>query len=437
MTRINKAEPDGVSVKVCVETYGCTMNQGEGLDLERLISGLGYQLVPDCEEAEVAVINTCVVIRSTELKMLRRMRHLRDSGKRLVVTGCMASVMRESVLDEFPDALVVAPLDYDEFHDLFRGRFGTGSFVPVQDEGRKVTAIIPIAQGCLGSCSYCITKLARGTLDSYPPGSVVASVRRAVEAGSAEVLLTAQDTGCYGFDIGTDLAALLGKVASVPGEFRVRVGMMNPDSLRDIIAPLARAYQDPKVYKFLHLPVQTGSDRLLRSMGRGYSAAEFEGLVARFRQAVPRLTLSTDVIAGFPGEGDGDHQATKDLISKVRPNIVNVTRFSSRPGTEAAEIEGQVVSRIAKDRSRELAKLRFAVAAELNRAREGEEVGALVTEKGKEGTMIARDDSYVPIVLREDLALGARVKVELTGSTATHLCGRVLFSSGPGQGWVF
>jgi threonylcarbamoyladenosine tRNA methylthiotransferase CDKAL1 len=401
------------------------MNQGEGLALEQSLFTLGYELVPTCEEADIAVINTCVVIQATELKILKRMKALREAGKRLVVTGCMASVMKEEVLRRFPDALVIAPLDYDDFEDELKNRFGTGRGLHFPRPGWGVTAIVPIAQGCLGACSYCITRLARGTLGSYPPERVVSSVTRAVEAGSKEVLLTAQDTGCYGADIGTDLAALLKMVVAVPGDFRVRVGMMNPDSLREVLGPLVQAYRDPKVYKFLHLPVQTGSDRLLDSMGRGYSVEEFEGQVSKFRKEHPRLTLSTDVITGFPGEREEDHMATVELVGRIKPNIVNVTRFSSRPGTAAAVMKDQVVSRIAKERSRELAKLRFQVAAEKNAIRKDETLEALVTEQGKPGTVICRDDGYTPVVVHGQLPMGARVQLLVTGSTATHLFARV------------
>lgn len=413
-------------MRVCVETYGCTMNQGEGLELQRSLSALGHDLVPNCEDADIAVINTCVVIQATELKILKRIHQLSQAGKGLVVTGCMASVMREEILRRFPEALVVPPLEYDDFEVEVKERFGIGQGTSSPRPGFSVTAIVPISQGCLGSCSYCITKLARGTLDSYLAEEVVSVVRRAVESGSKEILLTAQDTGCYGFDIGTDLAQLLNAIVELPGDFRVRVGMMNPDSLRDILRPLVEVYRDPKIYKFLHLPVQTGSDRLLKNMGRGYNVEEFEGQVAIFRKEHPGLTLSSDVITGFPGEKEEDHQATIELIRRVEPNIINVTRFSSRPGTDAARMKPQVVSRIAKERSRELAKLRFEVAAKKNAGREGESIEAMVTEVGKPGTLICRDDSYTPIVIHGSVQIGTRLKLKVTGSTATHLIASVL-----------
>ena len=413
-------------MRVCVETYGCTMNQGESLELEQALFKLGFELVDSCAEAEIAVVNTCVVIKATELKILKRLRHLKESGKELVVTGCMASVMAADILKEFPDALVVAPSDYEDFHERFKQRFGTGRGLFFPDEERRVTSIVPIAQGCLSNCSYCITKLARGTLESKPTDKLVAAVKRAVEAGSKEILLTAQDTGCYGLDIGTDLAELLRQVVAVPGEFKVRVGMMSPESVPEILERLIQAYQDQKVYKFLHLPVQTGSDGLLKAMGRAYSVQEFEGQVARFREALPKLTLSTDVITGFPGETEEDHELTVSLVRRLKPNIVNVTRFSARPGTKAEKMPHQVVSRIAKERSRELARVRFEISAELNRHRVGERLDVLATELGKSSTVICRDDYYTPIVLHSQLPLGARQKVEITESQPTHLFGKVV-----------
>lgn len=413
-------------MRVCVETYGCTMNQGEGLELEQGLLGLGHEMVDSCEEADVAVVNTCVVIKATELKILKRLRHLQSEGKGLVVAGCMASVMAPEVSREFPDALVVAPLEYDGFREAFRQKFGAAEVPRSNIAEGQVTAIVPVAQGCLGSCTYCITKLARGTLDSRPVDQVVSKVRSSVENGAKEVLLTAQDTGCYGLDIGTDLAELIEAVVAVPGDFKVRVGMMGPENLAGMLDRLIGAYRRDKVYKFLHLPVQTGSDRLLRSMGRNYKSKDFEAQVAAFRSKIPKLTLSTDIITGFPGETEEDHMLSLSLIGRVRPNIVNVTRFSARPGTAAEGMKGQVVSRISKDRSREFARLRFEIAADLNRARHGERVMVTATEVGKGGTVICRDAYYTPVVVHAQLPLGSRTEVEITGSRPTHLFGRVV-----------
>ncbi|MDD1770685.1 MAG: tRNA (N(6)-L-threonylcarbamoyladenosine(37)-C(2))-methylthiotransferase [Methanomassiliicoccales archaeon] len=411
-------------MKFKVTTYGCTMNQGEGLEMEGKLAALGHEVVRTEEEADVVVANTCDVIDATERKILRYLKVMESGGKGIVITGCIPSIDADGLRTRFPEALVVPVSDYPMFSEVIEGRFGRGKGAVLPEHGP--TGIVPIAQGCLGNCAYCITKIARGGLRSYPVDKVIESVRREVKVGAKEILLTTQDTGCYGSEIGASLPELIDRVCEVEGDFKVRVGMMNPDSLSEVLEAMIEAFRQPKVYKFLHLPVQSGSDRLLRSMGRGYGASTFEGQVAMFRAALPRLTLSTDVITGFPGETEEDHMATIEMLKRVRPNIVNVTRFSSRPGTAAAAMKEQVVSRISKDRSREVAKLRFEIAGQLNHDLIGERLSVIATEVGKNGSIVCRDNCYAPIVIRRLLVLGERYDALITESTATHLVGRIL-----------
>jgi MiaB-like tRNA modifying enzyme len=414
-------------VRFFIETYGCTMNQGEGQEMERKLVGLGHSIAANPEEAEVIVVNTCVVIKATELKILKRMRRLQVEGKQLIVTGCMASVQGTEVVEEFPEALLVPLSSYGSFTRSVAERYGMGEMKP--DRVQRIsgtTFILPIAQGCLGNCSYCITRIARGGLRSYPAEDITALAKEAIGDGAKELLVTAQDTACYGKDSGSALTDLIEKLCMLEGDFMIRIGMMNPDSLRGEENNLARVIRNPKVYKFLHLPVQTGSDRLLKAMGRRYSVGEFEEQVRTIRQAVPRLTLSTDVICGFPGENDQDHSDTVEMLRRTRPNIVNVTRFSSRPGTVAESMGGQVVSRIAKGRSREIAKLRFEIASDLNANLVGECLDVVATEEGKNGTTICRDLAYVSIVIPVQLPLGSMIRTVITESHPTHLIGQLI-----------
>jgi len=411
---------------VCVETYGCTMNQGEGFGMERKLALMGHEVVRSAEEADAVVINTCTVIQATELKIRRRLRQLDSLGKTLIVTGCMASVQAGEIAEGFPEALIIPPAHYDRFEELIEGLIGSLESAREPPAMAGTASIIPIAHGCLGSCTYCITKPARGSLSSHAPGELLLQAQEAVRSGRKEILITAQDTGCYGLDIGTDLPALLESLVQIDGDYRIRVGMMNPDSLRHIQERLMKAYAHPRVYKFLHLPVQSGSDRILKAMGRGYTVEEYEEQIAHFRKMVPGLTLSTDLIIGFPEETEEDHRLSLALLSRLKPNIVNVTRFSARPGTIAGSMDGQVVSRIAKDRSREVAALRFKIAAEKNQLRIGERVRALTSEPGKEGSVICRDDAYTPIVLRGEAPLGTFIDLLITGATPTHLFARTI-----------
>ncbi len=411
-----------------MEAYGCTQNYGEARLMQEALAGRGHSLTLSETEADAHVLVTCTVIEATERKMVRRMRELAAWEKPLVVAGCMAAAERDRVKAVVPRAQLLPPRKWPQIVDLLGAGTACGdraADVESQAFGGH-DAIVPIAQGCAGRCTYCITRVARGAVKSYPAGGLVEQVRRYVERGAVEIKLTGQDTGAYGRDTGTNLAELLQAVVSIRGTFRVRVGMADPLTVLPIVDQLVEAYRSEKVFKFLHLPVQSGSDGVLARMRREYTVEAFEAIVQSFRRAFPRLTLSTDVIVGFPGETEDEFQATMDLVRRVRPDIVNVTRFSARPGTPAASMQGQIVGWRVKQRSRRITSLRFAVAREIHQDLVGEEVGALVTEPGKEGTMLARTPEYRQVVLHESEPIGSFVQVRIDAGRATDLYGHVV-----------
>jgi threonylcarbamoyladenosine tRNA methylthiotransferase CDKAL1 len=412
-------------VKFFVETYGCTMNQGESSELSSQLRSLGHQHVGAEKEADVALINTCLVIASTERKVMRRLRQLREEGKRLIIVGCMASVNRDQLVIEFPGALVCGTADYPHFQRVLEKEFGTGT-IQLEGDIAGGPLVLPIAQGCNGACTYCITKLARGDLASYPMAELLERTRKALEQGAKEIMVSSQDTAAYGMDGRYRLPDLLKAICELPGDFRVRVGMMNPDSLKEIVDGVVEVYQHPKVYRFLHLPMQSGSGRVIREMGRGYSIQDYLGLVDRMRKAVPELTLSTDVITGFPGETEDDHRATVTLMERLRPNIINITRFSPRPGTVAETMRDRVPGWISKERSRELTALRFRISSQINAAKVGRIYSVLIDEKGKWDSVMARSDDYIPIVIQGHHDLWRRVNVRITTSASTHLYGAIV-----------
>ncbi|HEX9908908.1 MAG TPA: tRNA (N(6)-L-threonylcarbamoyladenosine(37)-C(2))-methylthiotransferase [Thermoplasmata archaeon] len=407
-------------MKAYVEAYGCTLNYGEAREIEDILSGFGWTLVDDEKECDLAVLVSCVVIETTERAMLKRVREL-SAAPQLIVTGCMATAGKEKAEAIAPRASFVGPGDYDTFSRLI-ARKETAHKRPSR-LGRSYS-IVPIASGCRGSCSYCITRLARGDLRSRPPKMILDSIAKEVADGPREVQLTAQDTAAYGSDIRMSLPELVRSACEIDGDFRLRVGMMNPSSAKPILRDLADMFLEKKVFKFMHLPVQSASDRLLADMERGYNVADFNEIVRTVRSRVPSLTLSTDIIVGYPGEAPEDHESNLELIRKTRPDIVNVTRFSARPGTKAAEAEHPVVGWMAKDRSREITSVRFAVAKELNDGWVGRMATALATERGKGKSTIARTDEYKQVVVPETLPLGMFYKVEITGATPTYLTGR-------------
>ena len=411
-------------MKFIVETYGCTMNQGESAELAAHLCSLGHQQVIDENEADAALINTCVVIEPTERKILRRLRHLRDEGKQLIIVGCMASVSPGQLREEFPDALISGTSGYPRFMNLLEGEFQRcGEAISSGSPGQMV---LPIAQGCNGSCSYCITKLARGDLVSYPLKELVRRADQALVQGAKEILVTSQDTAAYGMDGNDRLPDLLKAICDLPYDFRIRVGMMNPDNLTEVLDRTIEAYRHPKVYRFLHLPVQSGSDRIIGEMGRAYTSGAYMYMVRRMRSSLPDLTLSTDVITGFPGETEDDHRTTVALMEQLRPNIINVTRFSRRPGTVADLMKGQVPGWVSKERSRELTRLRFRISSEINASKVGRTYSVLIDERGKGSSVMARTDDYLPVVIHGDHQLWQRVDVKITGCASTHLYGAMV-----------
>lgn len=415
-------------MRVYVEAYGCTQNYGEARLMQEALAGAGHAIVRSEDDADAHVLVTCTVVETTERKMIRRMQDLAARDKPLVVAGCMAVAQRDRVRSIVPRATLLPPRKWPEIVQLLGAGTACGDRAAEAEAASFGwhDAIVPIAQGCAGRCTYCITRVARGRVRSYPVGELVAQVRRHVERGVREIKLTGQDTAAYGLDAGADLPALLRAIDALPGRFRIRVGMADPLTVHPILEDLVDAYGSDKVFKFLHLPVQSGDDGILAAMRREYTVAQFEEIVAAFRRAYPDLCLSTDIIVGFPGETEEPFEATMALMRRVRPDIVNVTRFSPRGGTPAATMPKQIVGWRTKERSRRLTALRFQIAREVHRAFVGRECEVLVTEPGKTGTVLARTPEYRQVVLRDDVPLGEFVSVRIDEARETDLLGHVV-----------
>jgi threonylcarbamoyladenosine tRNA methylthiotransferase CDKAL1 len=445
-------------LKVYLESYGCTLNHGEARYLQGLLRTAGHETVVEPEEADICVLFTCTVIKTTELKMLRRTRYFSDLGKPLIVSGCMAVVQRKAIHNVYPGAYFLPPKEIKNVNNLLEqisersgaivtpgSVMGTGKICPAEkvlteasavlydpgylegSMGESIDSIVPISTGCRGRCTYCITRLARGELTSYSDEKILNNVITAVRAGRYEIRLTAQDTACYGYDSKGNLARLLSHIVGIKPEheFRVRVGMMNPESVMPILDELIESYRHRRIFKFLHLPVQSGDDELLKTMCRNYSVADFLSIVDSYRGTFPGLTISTDIIVGYPGERDEQFRHSMELIERLRPNIVNITRFSARLGTPAASLKNTLPGSTVKARSRAMTVLRFEISKELNEREVGKKYYILVTERVKAGSVLGRTDNYQPVVIKDSLPLGSWSKVSITGATDSYLVGKL------------
>ncbi len=398
------------------------MNYGEGEQLSKKMDSLGHVRTDSADDADIVILNTCTVIETTEKNMIRRMGDLKAKGKKVIVTGCMAKVQPKRISIRLPDSIILPPDRYDEFSDMVSDEFGCCE--PSVKPTYGMSAILPIAQGCLGNCSYCITRFARGHLRSYPEDDLVKEFNAMLDNGAKEILITAQDTACYGKDIGTDLPHLIGRFLEREGDYRIRIGMMNPNFLDPIADRLLDIMKDRRVYRFLHIPVQSGSDDVLRNMRRRYTAEGFLSMVERMRLKCPDISISTDMITGFPGETDEDHRKSVELVRKLHADTVNITRFSVRPGTDAATMKDQIQGNVSKERSTELTETKMEVEYRVNENLIGKRFRVLVTEKGKKGTVITRTENYRPVGIEEDLPLGTFLDVVVTGCASTYVVGK-------------
>jgi len=418
-------------VRVYVESYGCSQNQGEGAEIARDLASRGHELARSPGEADVGILVSCGVIDPTESRMVRRWQALSARIPRVVVTGCLVPLRTDLMTGPGREKTTFVPIREQEhlpaLLDSWSSNFPGPSFAPSRASDALAPPVVEevvIAQGCTSGCSYCFSRLARGRLSSVPVREVVARVRSAVARGVREVRLTGLDTAAWGEDLSGPerLPDLLRAVSAVPGDFRVRVGMMSPQSLEPHLDSYLDALAEGPAYHFLHLPLQSGSDRILDAMRRGYTVDQFRREVDTARRRLPDLHLATDVIVGFPGETEEDFHGTEELLEIVGAETVNVTRFSARPGTPAARLAG-LPPRVAKRRSRSLAALRQRV----SRARLERWIGSRATgrvlEYGPGGSSVARLSNYLPVVLDRRPPLGSEVDLRIDGARSTYLLG--------------
>ncbi len=400
-----------------IETYGCTSNRGESREIERRLRDAGHHRVDGPDDADVAILNTCTVVEKTERNMLRRAEELAAETADLYITGCMALAQGEAFADADVDGEV---LGWDEVPQaVTNGECPTTTpdAEPVLD---GVVGILPIARGCMSDCSYCITKHATGKIESPPIEENVRTARALIHAGAKELRITGQDTGVYGWDQGErTLHELLERICAIDGEFRVRVGMANPKGVHGIREELAEVFAaNEELYDFLHAPVQSGSNDVLGDMRRQHQVGEYLEVVDAFDARLEYWTLSTDFIVGFPTETDDDHRKSLELLRETRPEKVNVTRFSKRPGTDAADMKG-LGGTLKKERSKEMSALKREIVGETYESMVGEtRTDCLVVEEGVGDSVKCRDSAYRQLIVQQasdhGLAPGDFVDLEVT-----------------------
>ena len=355
-------------MKVYLSFVGCKLNLAEMEALGRDLQALGASLVDTPEEADLCIFNSCTVTATAAGKSRRHVRQLvrRAPRAQIVVTGCHATQAPEDLTALSPRVLAVGNPHKEEILAYVRARMGAIQAARVERRrGLRTRAFVKVQDGCDNRCTYCVVRIARGPQHSRPLEAVLQEVRERVAEGYLEVVLTGVHVGAYGQDLGTDLAALIRRILAETEVRRLRLSSIEPHDLRPEFLSL---WEDPRLCPHLHLPLQSGSDAVLRRMGRRYTADQFAAWVEAARAAIPDLAVTTDVIVGFPGETEEEFAETLAFVEAIGFARVHIFPFSARPGTPAAAMPGRVPPPVVRERCGALQEVAAAGARRFARA---------------------------------------------------------------------
>jgi len=418
--------------KIFVEAYGCSASFADSEMISGLIVNGGHTLATDSSESDLNLIVTCSVKDTTANKMMHRIKSLKT--KPLIVAGCLPKAEQSNVEKFTENASLLGPNSLGKTLDVINSTLMGKKQIALEDSDlskvglpkvrlNSAVGIVEIASGCMSECTFCQTKLAKGDLSSYRLGDIVRQVQTEIKEGCKEVWLTSTDNGCYGFDIGTDLPTLVNAVSEIPEDFMIRVGMMNPMYMSRIKQELIESYDNEKVFKFLHIPVQSGSNKVLNDMKRGHTSETFREIVKKTKDRFENFTISTDIIVGFPSETEEDFQKTLALLDETKPDVVNLSKYSARPGTDAAELK-QIDAAEIKRRSKIIFEQINKISMESNKKWIGWKGKVLFDENTEEGIK-GRNYAYKPISVQEKVNIGDSHIVEITDATRKRLIGKI------------
>ncbi len=418
-------------MEIYIETYGCAANKNNSEIVRGLVGSAGYGLVDNVEIADVIIINSCVVKKKTESKIKRRIQDLCEKfkNKRIIVCGCMVET-DASWLKKFGSGVVL--LGVNHYKDILKVLSKDEDVLGFRKEDKlclpkvpfnKYVSIVQISEGCLGRCSYCKTKFAKGKLFSYDMDKIVKSVKNDLVNGCKEIWITSQDCSVYGMDDGEfRLPELLRRILNLPGSFKVRLGMCNPKYFIKIADEMLEIFFHKKMYKFLHIPVQSGSDRVLRRMGRGYRIEEVVEMIEKFKSRFTDMVISSDIIVGFPSESSRDFDLSMKFIEKVRPDVLNISKFSLHKGTGCEGME-ELSQEVVSERCSKLMELHKKIAYENKERFLGRGLRVFVGVDLGGGLFECRDENYNKILVNGSRLMGKSVSVIIRNRGVHYLVG--------------
>jgi tRNA-2-methylthio-N6-dimethylallyladenosine synthase len=406
-----------------IETMGCQMNKADSEKAAGLLLRAGWIEAVSAEEADLVLVNGCVVRKKAEDKAINRVKHYlsRRRGQRVGLIGCAAQWRGDDLLEDVPDLhLLLSPSRLRELPELAGSggiALGTTSFSSDGSHRQRVAGIrawIPVMRGCDQLCTFCVVPSTRGREESFPPSSILEEAYRAVKSGFLELVLLGQRVSAYNFK-GVMFASLVEQIAGLRGIKRIRFTAPYPADIgSDLLEVMARY---DVVENRLHLPLQSGSDKILRMMVRGYTTAEYLQVVESFRKLIPDAGLSTDLIVGFPGESDSDFQATLDIVKHLQFDTAFTFAYSERSGTPAASLEHPVPNHVKEDRLRELIDTHHAVLSKKLRSSVGRGAEILIEGPDRREPLFSmgKSSNGRVVMVNGQFAPGELVKVTITG----------------------
>jgi len=423
--------------KVVFKTYGCSNNFSESEAMAGILVKEGYSAEESIEfsSADIIIFNMCSVKGPSVNHCINSVKKLLKEfpEKTIVVAGCVPKEIIKKIksinekilivnthnIDQIKNALITSK-DFTSFEKKIKLNYPKKRI-------NKFIGIVPILSGCNDFCTYCSTKLIKGSLISFPEKQILEEVKTALKDGCREIWITSQDNGAFGTEQGKNkLAELINKVCLIEGDFFIRIGMTNPTYVLESLPELIKAFKNNKVFKFLHIPVQSGNNEILKKMNRRYTVSDYKKIVKAFKKEIPGFTVATDIIVGFPGETAKQFQDSLDLVKQTKPEMLNMSRFQSRPFTLASKMPQLTGSEI-KSRSRELTKLFKKISLENNNKWIGKTCSVLIDEKGKKPNQcIGRNSFYKQIVFEKKILLGKTVQAKIIGAKTFHLVGELL-----------
>uniref|UniRef100_A0A4W2FEJ1 Threonylcarbamoyladenosine tRNA methylthiotransferase n=1 Tax=Bos indicus x Bos taurus TaxID=30522 RepID=A0A4W2FEJ1_BOBOX len=342
--------------KIWIRTWGCSHNNSDGEYMAGQLAAYGYKITENASDADLWLLNSCTVKNPAEDHFRNSIKKAQEENKKIVLAGCVPQAQPRQDYLKGLSIIGVQQIDrvVEVVEETIKGhsvrllgqkkdngkRLGGARLDLPKIRKNPLIEIISINTGCLNACTYCKTKHARGNLASYPIDELVDRAKQSFQEGVCEIWLTSEDTGAYGRDIGSSLPALLWKLVEViPEGAMLRLGMTNPPYILEHLEEMAKILHHPRVYAFLHIPVQSASDTVLMEMKREYCVADFKRVVDFLKDKVPGITIATDIICGFPGETDQDFQETVKLVEEYKFPSLFINQFYPRPGTPAAKME--------------------------------------------------------------------------------------------------